>query len=194
MEKIMSLYVLGFNIAIFIVFNLLTLPVLDTNNLVLSYNSAHYPLSFILNNYTHNDLLHILFNMIILYQFGSLADKIYNKNQQITLYFFSGICISMIMFAYIKFIDPLFAMKGFSGIACFLIGCVYMHLDKMNARNILIMLGLYHVIVIAAGLPVAWQAHLIGGVLGYLYSIYVTYDKNKPKKKKKIKHNFKIIK
>ena len=191
----MSLYVLGLNIVCFIVFNLLSLPILSDGNLVLSQHSLFYPLSFILNNYLHSDIFHILFNMIILYQFGSMADKIYNRNQQATIYFFSGIAISIVMFGYIKFIDPSFAMKGFSGIACFIIGAVFIHLDKYNAKNILIMMAIYHVIIIAMGLPVAWQAHLIGGLLGYGYSIYVSKSKvKKVKKKSKTNHNFKIIK
>ena len=37
-------------------------------------------------------------------------------------------------------------------------------------KSILIQFGLFHILIIFGGLPIAWEAHLVGAILGYLYS------------------------
>jgi rhomboid protease GluP len=171
----------------FIVFVLLKLPIMPYENLALSIQSPIYPLSFILNNYMHANVMHILFNMIILYQFGKIIDNIYEIKEQILVYFYSGLAISVIMFGYIYLLNPSFSMLGFSGIACFMLGASLIHLNEQARNSILIQMALYHVFIIFMNLPVAWEAHLVGGVLGYLYSTNRFFKEDK-------RNNFKVIK
>lgn len=191
----MSLYFLGFNIFLFIIFNLLGLNILPREDLILSIDSINNPLSFVLANYMHTDIFHILFNMFILFQFGRVIDSNYQLKEQILIYFYSGLAISGIMYLYIMFVAPHYSVLGFSGIACFIIGACLNMVGDYNKKSILIQMAIFHVLIIAMNLPISWEAHLIGGVLGYLYSKnrFLKEDNNKNKKRKNT-NNLKIIK
>lgn len=169
----MRFYVIALNIAFFLIFFLglkAGYSPLGAENLILNAQSLNYPLSIFNNNFMHGGLLHLIMNMFFVYQFGQLVEYKYNKKEQIFLYFGIGIVISLIMIAYFIFLNPSMSIVGYSGIACALLGATFKNLDSYNQKSILIQFGLFHILIIFGGLPIAWEAHLVGAILGYLYS------------------------
>lgn len=182
----MRFYVIALNIAFFLIFYLglqAGYSPLGAEHLILSVNSLSSILSIFNNNFMHGGLLHLVMNMFFVYQFGQIVDYKYNKKEQIFLYFGMGIIISLIMIGYFILLNPSMSVVGYSGVACALLGATFKDLDPQNQKSLLIQFGLFHVMIIFSGLPIAWEAHLVGAILGYLYSENRFLNKRKSKKK-----------
>lgn len=192
----MKIYVITICTVFYLIFGVLStlLPslyqIMPEVNLVLGKHSLDYPLSFINNNLMHGGLLHLLMNMIVVYQFGNIIENVYNKKEQIFLYFISGIVISIVMYVYITNLNPSYNVLGYSGIACCLIGASFKYLSPENRNMLLIQIIIFHVLIIVLNLPISWESHLVGGIIGYLYSNNRFIENKNLSKKKK----FKIIK
>ena len=184
----MRFYVIALNVAFFLIFYLglqAGYSPLGAEHLILTVNSLSSPLSILNNNFMHGGLLHLVMNMFFVYQFGQLVDYKYNKKEQIFLYFGIGIIISLIMIGYFMLLNPSMSIVGYSGIACALLGATFKDLDSQNQKSLLIQFGLFHILIIFSGLPIAWEAHLVGAILGYLYSEN-RFLNNKRKRKFKV--------
>lgn len=177
----MSKIFIGINILFYMI--VLSYPILKPH-FILGIQSINYPLSFLLNNFQHANLIHLGFNMLVIYQFGDLFDQVYrDKKKQFFGYVLSGLLIGIIMYVYILLINPMMQVVGYSGVVFFIIGAVFKYLSQSAQKSILIQLVLFHVVFIALGMPISWQSHLIGAILGYLFFIYNTRPKI-PKVKK----------
>lgn len=184
----MRFYVIALNVAFFLIFYLglqAGYSPLGAEHLILTVQSLNFPLSIFNNNFMHGGLLHLIMNMFFVYQFGQLVDHKYNKKEQVFLYFGIGIVISLIMIAYFMFLNPSMSIVGYSGVACALLGATFKDLDPYNQKSLLIQFGLFHVLIIFSGMPIAWEAHLVGAILGYLYSEN-RFLNNKRKRKFKV--------
>jgi membrane associated rhomboid family serine protease len=184
----MRFYVIALNVVFFIVFylgNRMGLNLMGAEHLVLSSQSINYPLSILNNNFMHGGLLHLIMNMFFVYQFGELVDNKYNKKEQIFLYFGTGIIISLIMIGYFIFLNPTMSVVGYSGIACALLGATFKDLDSHIQKSLLIQFGIFHVFIIFSGFPISWESHLLGGLIGFLYS-QNRFLNNKIKRKFKV--------
>ncbi len=171
----MSKIFIGINILFYMI--VLSYPALK-NHFILGIQSINYPLSFLLNNFQHANLIHLGFNMLVIYQFGDLFDQMYrDKKKQLFGYVVSGLLIGLIMYAYILLINPMMQVVGYSGVVFFIIAAVFKYLSQSAQKSILIQLVLFHVIFIAVGMPISWQSHLTGAVLGYLFYLYNTRPK-----------------
>ncbi len=168
----MSKIFIGINILFYML--VLSYPILKPH-FILGTQSISYPLSFLLNNFQHANLIHLGFNMLVIYQFGDLFDQVYrDKKKQIFGYLISGLLIAFIMYGYILLLNPLMQVVGYSGVVFFIIAAVFKYLSQSSQKSILIQLVLFHVIFIALGMPISWQSHLIGAILGYLFFVYNT--------------------
>lgn len=196
----MKLYAIAICVVYFILFDFLgqfTVPHMLRENLVLGLHSLSYPLSFINNNFMHGGILHLVLNMVFVYQFGSLIDNIYNKKEQLFLYFGSGLIIALIIFAYVTAIGQVNPIVGYSGIACCLMGATFKYLPQETKNSLLLQMGIFHIAIILLGLPISWESHLVGAIIGYLYSnnrFIANINFNKATKKKKYNKNLRRIK
>lgn len=156
-----------------ILFNILVFPLiylLPPQYLGLSIVSIDYPSGFILNSFIHAGLLHIAMNMLVTYQFGELIDNLYQKKEQYLLYFALAIPITIVMYLYIYTLQPQILLVGYSGVALGLVGAAFRFLPKPSKKSIALQLIIFHAIIIAFGLKVSWEAHLVGFIFGMLYS------------------------
>jgi membrane associated rhomboid family serine protease len=157
-----------------ILFNLICFPlifILEPQYFALNSASLlSYPSSLILNTFTHSGLLHISMNMLVVWQFGNLIDYEYQKKERYFLYFFIGLIITAIMYLNILFISPNNFLLGYSGIALALIGASFRFMDTKSKKWIGGQLLVFHILIISIGLNISWEAHLVGFVLGVLYS------------------------
>lgn len=156
-----------------ILFNILIFPliyILPDGYLGLSIASFGYPSSLFLNTFIHAGILHIAMNMLFTYQFGGIIDELYQKKEQYLLYFALGIPITAIMYLYIYTLQPEILLVGYSGIAMGLVGACFRFLPKPVKKSIALQLIFFHAIIIAYGLSISWEAHLIGFIFGMLYS------------------------
>lgn len=184
----MSKIFIGLNILFYMI--VLSYPVLKPH-FILGIQSINYPLSFLLNNFQHANLIHLGFNMLVIYQFGDLFDNVYKDKKKLLFgYLFSGLFIGLIMYAYILLINPMMQVVGYSGVVFFIIAAVFKYLSQSAQKSILIQLVLFHVIFIIAGMPISWQSHLTGAILGYLFYVY----NNRPKFPKIKKSNLSRVK
>ena len=120
--------------------------------------------------FAHGGLMHLVMNMFVLYQFGSLIERYKGSFELVVLYFFCGILTSLLSYTYIYFLDNQVNLVGASGAICALLGYVA-YLDKTQRNGIITWVLLISVAPLIIGLPIAWYAHFIGLAIGFLYAI-----------------------
>ncbi|MDR1006947.1 MAG: rhomboid family intramembrane serine protease [Campylobacteraceae bacterium] len=121
--------------------------------------------------FTHGNLTHLLMNMVVLFQFGSIVEYARGRLFFLQLYFIGGIITSLLAFVYIyvayeKF-DEIINLVGASGAICVLIGWIARK-DSFNRKGLIVAILLISFLPILIGLRVAWYAHLIGFGVGWL--------------------------
>lgn len=141
--------------------------IMGLNAYFLVYNFWWQPLSSI---FSHGGVLHILMNMAILYAIGNQIEQYRGKIEFIILYFLLGIITSLLSFLYICYFEPQANMVGASGAICVLMGYLTA-LDSYNRKGLIIWVLLISFAPLLIGLPVAWWAHIIGFILGFIYGV-----------------------
>ncbi|MCI6989629.1 MAG: rhomboid family intramembrane serine protease [Campylobacter sp.] len=118
--------------------------------------------------FVHANFLHILMNMAVFYQFGTIIENFLGRLEFGLLYLVGGVLTSLICLFYIfyqanggYFIN----MVGASGAICVLFG-FFASLCPKEGKAMIIS------IVILSFLPgVAWYAHIVGLIIGFLYAL-----------------------
>lgn len=134
------------------------------NILFLEHNFWHQPLSTI---FAHGGLLHLTFNMLVLFQIGNLIEYYKGKTFFISLYILGGITTSLGSFLFIYSLGLNHNMVGASGAICVLLGYLAL-LDKSQRKGIITMILLISFLPLFIGIPIAWYAHIIGFIIGWL--------------------------
>ena len=117
--------------------------------------------------FTHHGIGHLLMNMFVLYQFGNLIEEHKGKATLLSLYFIGGLLTSLLSFAYMDVFNAYANLGGASGAISVLFGYVAL-VDKYQRKGIFMWIMIISFAPLLIGLPVAWYAHLIGFVLGWL--------------------------
>ena len=133
----------------------------------LAYDFYWQPISTM---FAHGGIMHLIMNMFVLFQFGNMIEHFRGAKEFLLLYFIAGILTSIISFAYIYYFDPYTNLVGASGAICAIMGYVA-YFDKYQRNGIFVWVGLISFAPLLIGLPIAWYAHIIGLVIGYLYAI-----------------------
>lgn len=133
----------------------------------LVYNFWWQPLSTI---FAHGGIAHLGMNMFVLWQFGNLIERSRSSKELIALYLVTGIITSLLSFAYIYYLDNYVNLVGASGAICALLGYVAYY-DKAQRSGIITWVLLISVAPLIIGLPIAWYAHFIGLIVGFIYAI-----------------------
>lgn len=120
--------------------------------------------------FMHANLAHLLMNMAVLYQFGSLLERYYGSEKFAVVYCVGGVLTSLLSFIYIYIMfktNGIFInLVGASGAISLLLG-VLAFLDASSRKGLIIAILLMSFAPVAMGVNVAWYAHIIGFTLGY---------------------------
>lgn len=125
----------------------------------------YQPLSTI---FAHGGIEHLAMNMIVLWQFGNLLEAYIGEVRFFIIYIVGGVLTSLLTLGYIYFGDPFTNVVGASGAISVLMG-YYALKVKEERKGIVVWILLISFVPLAFGIPVAWYAHLIGFVVGFLF-------------------------
>lgn len=136
--------------------------------------------------FSHYKLLHLLFNMIVLYMFGSSLEALYGRRRFIIFYCLAGVCASLVHCLLVPAGWPSTGALGASGSMM----AAVMTVTLLDPRRVILLFGLLPMPMwLMAGLLVAWDivglareygvaaqvggiangAHLGGALFGTLY-------------------------
>ena len=120
--------------------------------------------------FSHGGIGHLLMNMFILYQFGNPIE--YNKGKVIflVLYFLGGILTSLFSFSFMLWFDLNHNLVGASGAISVLLG-YFALVDVYQRKGIVVWILLISFAPLLLGLPIAWYAHIIGFIIGWIMGI-----------------------
>lgn len=133
----------------------------------LLYNFYWQPLT---SMFSHGGIAHLGMNMFVLWQFGNMLERFMGKKRFLLLYFITGIITSLLSFLYIFYLDISVNLVGASGAICAILG-YFAFFEKSQRSGIVTWILLISVAPLLIGLPIAWYAHIIGLVIGFLYAI-----------------------
>ncbi len=130
----------------------------------IKYELWYQPLSTM---FVHGGIAHILMNMFVLYQFGNQIEEAIGKVRYLILYFIGGLLTSIGSFAYMHISGDWANLVGASGAISVIIGFIALR-DKFNRKGLVIWILLISFAPLLLGLPIAWYAHIIGFIIGWL--------------------------
>ncbi len=139
------------------------------NIFFLKYELWYQPFS---SMFVHGGIAHILMNMFVLFQFGTQVEEAIGKIKFTLLYLIGGLLTSYASFAYMFFSGNFANLVGASGAICVLLGLVALK-DRYNRKGIIIWVLLISFAPLLLGLPVAWYAHIIGFLIGWLLGYFI---------------------
>jgi membrane associated rhomboid family serine protease len=106
-------------------------------------------------------------NMLVLWQMGNLIENHIGQIRYLLLYFVGGVLTSFGVLFYMYFRSDWANVVGASGAICVLMG--YFALKVKEERSaIIIWILLISFAPAFLGIAIAWYAHIIGFVLGWL--------------------------
>ena len=118
--------------------------------------------------FMHGDLSHLAMNMVVLFQFGYLLEnELKIKVRYLLLYFIGGLITSLISFAFISYFELHHNLVGASGALSVLFGW-FAHKDKNLRGGLIIAILLISFVPLLMGMNIAWYAHLIGFIIGWI--------------------------
>ncbi|MBZ7927935.1 rhomboid family intramembrane serine protease [Campylobacter molothri] len=117
--------------------------------------------------FLHAGLTHLILNMIVLFQFGSILEKYLGKVYFLLIYFVGGILCSLLSAVYIYFFDSSVNLIGASGAICVLMG-YFAFLDRKSTLGIIIAILLMSFIPLMMGVNIAWYGHIFGFICGFI--------------------------
>jgi len=118
--------------------------------------------------FVHGGIFHLLMNMLVLFQFGNIIEKNLGSLYFIFLYIIGGVTTSLLSFLFIYNLE-LFShnLVGASGAISVLFG-FYAHRVKDERNAIIIWILLISFAPLLIGINIAWYAHIIGFIIGWL--------------------------
>lgn len=125
----------------------------------------HQPLT---SMFVHGNSLHIFMNMFILFQFGNMIEQAKGKVFFLSFYLIGGILTSLATFLFIFYFVPAHNVIGASGAISLLLGYLAFK-DKFNRNGIIVWILLISFAPLMIGENVAWYAHIIGFLIGFLF-------------------------
>ena len=122
--------------------------------------------------FMHGNFTHLFMNMAVLFQFGVILQREIGTFRFIMLYMIGGVLTSLFSLAFMSFVGLDHTLVGASGALSVLIG--FMALKDKNLRaGLVIAILLISFVPLLIGMPVAWYAHIIGFIIGWLVALVV---------------------
>lgn len=120
--------------------------------------------------FMHGGIAHLVLNMLVLWQFGSVLERWLGALRFGVLYFIGGAFCSFLSALYVyaetKRTDVFVELVGASGAICVLMG-YYAVLDRRSAAGLVVAILLMSFVPIFMGINIAWYAHIFGFACGY---------------------------
>ena len=139
------------------------------------------PWTLITHMFLHSqfDIFHILFNMMVLYFFGSYLEKLIGKKSFVFMYLISGIVAAL---GFIIFEgNATVGLVGASGAVYGVLGAVavldpnlkvYVYFIPMKIKYMIVIFALISILFMGGGSMIAHAAHLSGIVVGIAFGSY----------------------
>jgi membrane associated rhomboid family serine protease len=123
--------------------------------------------------FLHLNLLHLLFNMYVLYLVGRQLELIFGHARYLALYLIAGLGGSVASYV---FSDPLSVSAGASGAIFGLMGALVVagHAAKSDINQVLVLIAINLAFGFFVG-GIDWRAHLGGLVTGAVVAAVLTY-------------------
>ena len=136
------------------------------------------PWQIITSVFAHEQPVHLLLNMLVLYFLGPQLEAILGRSRFLSLYLLSGLTGSV---AVMLLSDPHGGTLGASGAGFGLMGALLVVAHKVGAdtQQILVWLGINIAFTFFASSYISWQGHLGGLVGGLLISSLIVYAPKK---------------
>lgn len=136
----------------------------------LCFERAYY-WQIITSSFMHGGIAHLVLNMLVLWQFGSVLER-YLGALRFGLLYFVGTAACGVLSGIWVYFDTLNSqifvnLVGASGAICVLMG-YYAVLDKRSAAGLVVAILLMSFVPIFMGLNIAWYAHIFGFICGYI--------------------------
>jgi membrane associated rhomboid family serine protease len=161
----------------------MTLPAWFTDNLVLSRSSLlSEPWTVITYMFLHGSILHIFFNMLILFFFGPLLERQIGSTRFLGLFLGSGILAGLVQ----VLLFPAFPVLGASGAIMGVMGTlavllpnlrIYLYFIPMKLLYAVLLFAAIDLLFLGSGDMIAHGAHLIGLAAGFLYGFMLKRNK-----------------
>ena len=117
--------------------------------------------------FAHGSYEHLFMNMIVLWQFGNMLEGYIGKLKFLLIYLIGGIITSFGTLAYMYYFSDWSNVVGASGAISVLFGYIALK-DKEQRKGIFTLILLISFVPLLLGFHIAWYAHLIGFVVGFL--------------------------
>ena len=117
--------------------------------------------------FAHGSYEHLFMNMIVLWQFGNMLEGYVGKVKFLLIYLIGGIITSFGTLAYMYYFSQWGNVVGASGAISVLFGYIALK-DKEQRKGIFTLILLISFVPLLFGFSIAWYAHLIGFVVGFL--------------------------
>ena len=118
--------------------------------------------------FMHGSLTHLAMNMVVLFQFGYLLEKELDAHiKYLLIYLVGGVVTSLLTIYFMYYFGLNHNVVGASGAISVLFGW-FAKRDPHLRNGLIVSILIISFIPLLMGVPVAWYAHLIGFVLGYL--------------------------
>lgn len=170
-----SFIVIGINVVIWLLSFLLPQSSIQVFNNIFGLNVLFFEEKMywqvITSMFLHANFLHLVLNMLVLYQFGTTLERFLGKLQFFLVYFVGGILCSLLSVLYVRYVyenqHEVINVVGASGAICVLIG-YYVFFDRRQFVLLGIQILLISFLPLLFGVNVAWFAHIFGFICGYL--------------------------
>ena len=136
--------------------------VLGMNFMFLDFNLWYQPLS---SMFLHGSLMHLVMNMAVLFQFGTMIETHLGKRFFLISYFVGGVVTAILSLFVLLFIAPDGNMIGASGAISVLFG-LFGFYNREYLKGLVLSIALMSFVPLLLGVNVAWYAHIIGFALG----------------------------
>jgi membrane associated rhomboid family serine protease len=138
--------------------------ILGINRLFVDAGFWWQPLS---SMFVHGGLLHLAMNMAVLYQVGTLIERVRGAFYFLLLYLIGGLATTLLSFLFFYGMGWNHTLVGASGAISVLLGWIA-RLDPFQRQDIVVTILLISFLPLLSGVPIAWYAHLIGFGIGWL--------------------------
>lgn len=153
-------------------------------------------------SFLHADVMHLLFNMLMLYLFSMLFFTFFNNKQFLKAYFLGGIAAGFFYFLVANIIGLQSYVVGASGAVMAVFFTVVGYKPDMRVNVIITTIPIYYIALLSLGLDLfqlffdnagGHLAHIGGSIFGFCYGKYLGRFSVSSLKKSKVKTNLRTV-
>lgn len=157
---------------------------------------------FVTYSFLHADVMHLMFNMLMLYLFSMLFFTFFNNKQFLKAYFLGGIAAGFFYFLAANIIGLQSYVVGASGAVMAVFFTVVGYKPDMRVNVIITTIPIYYIALLSIGLDLfqlffdnagGHLAHIGGSIFGFCYGKYLGGFSVSSLKKSKVKTNLRTV-